>query len=490
MRKGSRATLRVRSPPIALRAMWIAALISAVACAAAQESPVAAPAPPPRPALRNVVIVTLDTVRADRLGCYGYFRDTSPRLDQLAAESLRFTRCLTPIAQTTPSHWSIFTGVGPYEHNVLSNHAGASTRGKTVERGRETVATMRTVAERFSDAGVRTGGFVGATPVKRATGLDAGFATWSEPVDDMRRLGSEVIADALAFVADSGEQRFFLWVHLFDAHEPLRPPQTPPAYLERFQSDARLATWLADRRFPEAMPELTQRGLTVASSNDRYDGALRFLDDQLALLLARLDEPALRDSTALIVVADHGTALGQHEHFGHGIVWDEQLRVPLLIRVPGVAPQVIETLCSTLDLWPMLFGLAPELTVPGVLEQCRGNDVLHSEGASRPIVSAAAKQGSDAITAGRWKLLRAPRVAARLYDLVDDPYELNDVAKDHSDVVARLAKLLDAELARQKRAGALHQKGGAPGAPPDPKLLEELRALGYTEDDSSGGGGK
>ncbi|MBL8842628.1 MAG: sulfatase-like hydrolase/transferase [Planctomycetes bacterium] len=475
--------------------MGIAALACFVAVATAQDAPpaaspaAAAPALAAPASLRHVVIVTIDTVRADRLGCYGYFRDTSPRLDAVAAESLRFTRCLTPIAQTTPSHWSLFTGVGPYEHNVLSNHAGASTRGKAVERGRDTVATLRTVAERFAEAGVKTGGFVGATPVKRSTGLAAGFTAWSEPVDEGRRLGKAVVDDALAFLGTVGDARAFLWVHLFDAHEPLRPPYTPPAYLERFRGDARLDAWLAERRFAAALPELTQRNLTIAGSNDRYDGALRFLDDQLAPLLDRLDEPAWRDSTALVIVADHGTALGQHDHFGHGIVWDEQLRVPLLLRVPGVAPRVVDTPCSTLDLWPMLFGLAPELTVAGVLEQCRGSDVLHSEGAARPIVSTAARSGSDAITAGRWKLVRGKGAPTQLYDLQDDPHELTDVAHDHSDVVDRLSKLLEAEIARQKRAAALHQRSGAEAGTPDPKLLEELRALGYTEDDDSGGGG-
>ncbi len=476
--------------------MGIAALACTVVLAALQDAPPAArsaAAAPPAPAaespLRHVVIVTIDTVRADRLGCYGYFRDTSPRLDALAAESLRFTRCLTPIAQTTPSHWSLFTGVGPYEHNVLSNHAGAATRGKQVERGRDSSATLRTVAERFTEAGVRTGGFVTATPVKRATGLAAGFSEWSEPVDEGRRLGAAAVADALGFLATVGDARAFVWVHLFDAHEPLRPPYTPPAYVERFRADPRLDAWLAERRFAAALPELTQRNLTIVSSNDRYDGALRFLDDQLAVLLDRLAEPPWRDSTAIVVVADHGTALGQHDHFGHGIVWDEQLRVPLLIRVPGVAPAVVETPCSTLDVWPMLFGLAPELQVPGVLDQCRGVDVLHAEGAARPIVSAAARSGSDAITAGRWKLVRVQRAPAQLYDLEDDPHELNDVATAHAEVVERLTKLLEAEVSRQKKAAALHQRGGAQAGTPDPKLLEELRALGYTEEDSSGGGG-
>ena len=209
----------------------------------------------------------------------------------------------------------------------------------------------------------------------------------------------------------------------------------------------------------------------------------------MARLLDRIEEAPWRDSTALVVVADHGTALGQHDHMGHGLCWDEQLRVPLLIRVPGVAPQVIDALCSTLDLWPTLFGLVPELADARFLEQCRGSDVLAADHVSRPLLATAAKQGIEALTAGHWKLLRSPRSAPQLFDLEADPSECQDVAAAHADVVAGMLKVLESEVAKQKKAAVLHRKSGAPTGTPDPKLLEELRALGYTEDDPSGAGG-
>lgn len=459
------------------------ALVASLAAQSAAPDPGAAPvAPPPAAAaIKNLVVVTIDTVRADRLGCYGYFRDTSPRLDALAKESIRFTRCLTPIAQTTPSHWSIFTGVTPYEHQMLTNFSGGGTRGGGVQ-GRKTAPTLRLLAERMAERGMKTGGFVASAPTKAKTGLDAGFATWTEP-EEMRRLGDEVVDDALAFVTTCGDAPFFAWVHLFDAHEPLKPPYLPEEYAGRFKADDQLKAWLDERCFPATVGMLASRGITVAEISDAYDSALRHLDDQLARLLERLDQPGLRAATALVIVADHGTAAGQHDLMGHGLCWDEQLRVPLLIRVPGAEPRVVDTPCSTLDLWPTLFGLAPELADADFAAQCRGSDVLAPDHVTRPLLGIGAKTGYDALTAGRWKLLREP-AGIKLYDLEADPHEHRDVAAEHPEIVAKLKAALIAETIRHKKAGGLQQRAAAGKL--DPKLLEELRALGYTEDDPSG----
>ncbi len=451
-------------------------LATVVGAPITQSSPPASSRPP----VRNLVVVTLDTVRADHLGCYDYFRDTTPHLDAFAAQSLRFTRCLTPIAQTTPSHTSLFTGVAPYEHGVFSNHSGMSAR-PGAPAGLKTSAVLATLAEVLRARGMKTGGFVAATPVKRHTGLAAGFEAWAEP-DSPRRGGREVIADALKFIDERGERPYFLWVHLFDAHEPLRPPTLPKPYLDRFGEEPRLASWLTERAFPATTQELEQHELTVPEVNNHYDGALRFLDEQLEVLLERLRRPQARDATAIVVVADHGTSNGQHSLMGHGVCWDEQFRVPLLIRVPGVEPRVVDVAMSTLDLWPTLFALAPELRDEGFAQQCRGSDVLASGFEPRPIFGMAARQNDvEALTAGRWKLLRAPRGVVHLFDLDADPFELADVSAQQPEIVARLSKLLDAEVSRQKQAGALRRKGAA-AAVVDPKVLEELRALGYAAD--------
>jgi arylsulfatase A-like enzyme len=470
-----------------LAAALLAFIVSASTPIAArhegQDPPTPAPAPAAGGGVKSLVVVTIDTVRADRLGCYGYFRDTSPRLDRFAAESLRFTRCLTPVAQTTPSHWSLFTGVTPHEHQVLTNFQGGGTRGGGV-KGRKSVATLRLLAERMTERGFQTGGFVASAPTKSKTGLAAGFSTWTEP-DEMRRLGHKVVEDAIKFVDGCADASYFAWLHLFDAHEPLKPPYLPSDYLDRYAEDDPLREWLRQREFPAAISVLAKRGISVAEVNNHYDSALRHLDDQLTRFLDHLDRSPARESTAVVIVADHGTAAGQRDHMGHGMCWDEQLRVPLLIRVPGVAPRVIDTPCSMLDLWPTVFGLVPALADADFAAQCRGGDVLAADHVERPVFSMGAKPNHDSLTTRRWKLMRDPE-GLKLFDLEADPFEAKEVSADHPEITAKLKAALVSEVARHKKAGLLHQRAGASGTP-DPKLVEELHALGYTEDDPSGG---
>ncbi len=362
-------------------------LAALVAATALQSEP---------PPIRNLVVITIDTVRADHLGCYGYFRDTTPNLDALAAQSLRFTRCRTPVAQTTPSHTSLFTGVGPFEHGVVSNHVLQSEKRQAMF-GLRTSPTLHTLAQLLGERGMKTGGFVAAVPVKRITGLSAGFDVWTEPAKE-RRAASAAISDLLGFIDQCGGAPFFAWTHCMDAHEPLKPPTTPVEFYERYGKEPALAEWLSKRGFPESVGDGVRAavGTPVTQVVNGYDGALRYLDAQLATLIARLDRPDLRDSTVLVVIADHGTAIGQHSEVGHGLCWDDMFRVPLLIRVPGVEPRVVDTMMSSLDLWPVVFALAPTLTAPAFLEQCRGTNVLAADFVPRPMSGApGAKRGTS-----------------------------------------------------------------------------------------------
>ncbi len=469
--------------PSRMRARTTSALVfvAAATAALAQEG-----AAPPAPPALNLVIVTIDTVRADHLGCYGYFRDTTPHLDALAKDCLRFTRCLAPIAHTTPSHCSLFTGVHPFEHGVLSNFFERPDEVRAA-LSLQTSPTLQTLAQAMRSRGRKTGGFVGSTPVKRFTGLDAGFDEWSEP-DKPRRTGREVIADALQFVDSCGGAPFFLWVHLFDAHGPIAPPRFPPKeYADRYKTDPALRAWLKERGFPDAVAGEHMGEVPPSSAHNYYDGALRFLDDQFDALAQRLRAKDLWDRTVIVVVGDHGQGLGQHGFLGHGTCWDEQLRVPLLVRVPGVAPAVVDLPCSTIDVVPTVAALAPDLADEAFLRQCRGVDLLAEGREPHPIFGMAPDEHDQAaLTAARWKLVRRGREAPLLFDLESDPFELRNVASDHKDVVTALVRRLDSEIARQRQSEKLHHAGMAAGAAIDPKILEELRALGYggTGDDA------
>jgi len=427
--------------------------------------------------VRSVIIVTLDTTRADHVGCYGYFRDTTPGLDAFARQSVRFTRCFAPIAQTTPSHASLFTGVYPCESGVTAN----SFQRSATEQARialRTTPTFATLAEVLRRKGLKTGGFVSGSTVKSVTGLSAGFDTWSEPKSE-RRIAKATIDAALQWLDSLDGAPCFLWIHLFDAHGPVVPPvNPPPEYLTRYPSDEAQHAWLAAR--DALTPVAGRREITPAEANNIYDGKLRFQDDEMAPLFARLDQKALRDSTVVAFVGDHGHGLGQHRFMSHGIAYAEQLQVPFLLRAPGLAPGVLERLISTIDVVPTLLALAPALRDDGFLEQCRGRDALAHEFEERPLFGMSAPEnGRLTLFSSRWKLILERSGKTELFDMATDPFELKDVAAELPEVVARIGRALLHEFESQQERARLHFPDGLPERPISAKLLHELEALGY-----------
>ena len=309
--------------------------------------------------------MTLDTVRADHLGCYGYFRDTTPNLDAFAAESLRFNNCLAPIAHTTPSHLSLFTGLFPTEHGLTSN---------TLALRVDADAPLLTLARALRGRGLLTGGFVSAAPVRSVTGLVDGFQSWSEPAaHEFRRPARETLAHALAFLDRCGDQPFFAWIHLFDAHAGAdsreRSSAAAPA---RSRADASLEEWLRERGV-DAVDVRNPKRKEILAAIDHYDDSLHHLDLQLAPLLDRLATPALRERTVVVITSDHGEGLGQHGTLRHGFtVFREQFRVPLLIRAGGTTTTsgaAIDTPLSTIDVIATLAGLEPSLADEALLAQ-------------------------------------------------------------------------------------------------------------------------
>ncbi|MBL8840638.1 MAG: sulfatase [Planctomycetes bacterium] len=470
---------------------------------AALSLPQALSSPPPQeranPAIRHLVVITLDTVRADLLKSYGHFRETMPALERYVADAWRFERCYAPISHTTPSHASLFTSTLPYEHGVVGNSINESGEGKKAFR-LATSPTLRTLAQALQETGHRTGGFVAATPVKRFTGLDAGFDHWTEP-KATRRPGAVVVTDALRFLERRADADCFAWLHLFDAHGPFQPAAFgPPEHLGFYGREPALEQWLAERRFPEDPAGRSSKVLPTLDTVNQYAGSLRFLDAQLAPLFERLQQPDLAESTLVAIVADHGQGLGQHGFRGHGIVWNEQLHVPFFLKVPGRPGRAVATPCSSLDVVPTLLGFAPHLVLPAFLEQLQGADLLAPDFVERPLFACAPVDYQfDAVVTARFKLVRKPGGAADLYDLAADPYELKNVAAAHPQVVAELTALLDERREADAKRARRHQNS-AKAEPLDPELARELDELGYgaggenrpADDDDGGksGGGE
>ena len=388
----------------------------------------------------NIVLITIDTLRADRLGAYRYFRDTSPALDALAEESIVFERCIAPMATTYPSHLSLLTSTYPHETGAVAN-AGAG--------GAPFVPTpyLRSLAQLLSESAYQTAAFVSAAPLKSFSGIDAGFDVFDEP-EPRTRPAEETNARVFEWLEARGEAPSFLWVHYFEPHSPYQPPDPLD---KKFRPDDELRSYLTERDFQP----IYRAGTLPVHVNSRYDGE----------------------------------GLGQHGEKEHGGVWDEHLHVPLVIRVPGVEAVRVGDLISIADIVPTLMGLVELPNEDVFLRQASGTDRL-AEHAERPLVFSqepsapwrtrrGERKPSYALTGNDWKLIHNPDRKDLLFRLSEDPFELEDVSAEHSDVTVRLRKILLARIEQPKaRRTAL---GATSEQEVDPAIVEQLRALGYVQ---------
>ena len=428
------------------------------------------------PALPDLVVVTLDTTRADHLGSYGYFRETSPHFDAFGEQALVFERHIAPMATTLPTHTSLFTAAHPTEHGVIAN---VDDEGQRFARAPGLIP----FAVFASELGYRTGAFVSATPLKRGSGIEEGFERFDQP-RRQNRSAAATTERALSWLAEVEERApFLLWVHYFDPHGPVDPPAP---YDELFAADAALERYLRERRFAdESKRPFGGRRVETRPTVNAYDGEIRFMDSEFGRLLGALRARERWAETALVVLADHGESLGQHGIPGHGGLWNEQLRAPLAMRIPGLAPGRNDALISTTDVLPTWLA---RLALPGIdewLAQASGRNVL-ADGAERPFVVSRtsqrkAKLGKPlgfALTTERWKLVRGEDGALALYDLENDPFELAPV-EAQPELRTELFEALEAAIARQTaRANELGQ-GSAQAIPQE--QLEQLEQLGYIE---------
>ena len=278
----------------------------------------------------NVLIVTLDTLRADRIGAYGYAAARTPVLDGLAARGARFANATTTTPLTLAAHTSLFTGTFPTYHGVRDN------TGFYVDD------SLQTLAETLKARGYRTAGFVGAFVLDGRWGIAQGFDEYVDDfdlgedvgpgLDAIQRRGSEVVDKAAGWLHGVGDQPFFGWVHLYDPHTPYDAP-------------AEFAS-----RFPD-------------TRDGAYDAEIAYTDSQVGRLLAALETAGHLDDTLVVVLADHGEQLGEHDEQAHGFfVYDASVQVPLIMAGPGVTPRVVPDQVRIVDVMPTVLDL---LQVPG-----------------------------------------------------------------------------------------------------------------------------
>jgi len=403
--------------------------------------------PPERVPGANVVVIGIDTLRADHLGCYGYRRPTSPRLDALAREAVLFETAVSPSPWTLPAFASIFTGLLP------SSHRAGEGKQLNVSRLDPARATLATV---LHEAGWRTGSFVSNGYVGRDVGLAEGF---DEHREAMQSAGAA--AQAIAWLQAHAQERFFVFLHIVDPHQPYAPPA----------EDA--APFLDPRYTGPVGASFSGFGDPTWSDADRrrvvdlYDGEVHFADGLVGRVLDTLASLGVADRTLVVVVSDHGEELFEHRLIGHGhTLYDELLRVPLIVRWPGgglhrrVAPQV-----RAMDVFPTVLD-ALALPVPDGLDGVSLLPLLHGGRASPETETAFAEYlivdpERKAIRRDGLKLILDPASgAASLFDLRADPTEQRDVASTRPAETAELRARLEHRLRATLEGFHLLVRGG------------------------------
>jgi arylsulfatase A-like enzyme len=337
----------------------------------------------------GIVVITLDTTRADRLSPYGFMNVSLPHLERLAREGVVFDQATSGAPLTLPAHASLFTGLLPPNHGVSDNADSPLAD------------THTTLAETLRARGFRTGAFVGSVVLDPDRGLRQGFEVYRGVDGDVgrrshrvQRRADQVVTDAVEWLDTIGGSRFLLWAHLYDPHRPYEPP-------EPFAS---------------------------IYAHNLYVGEIAFVDAEIGRLLAALERQALLNRTIVVVAGDHGESLGEHGERDHGVfIYENVLRVPLLIRGPSLAPSRIAEVVRLTDVMPTVLNLAgvPVPPVDGIslVDLMRGRTRgLDLEAYSESLYPERFGWSRlHALRDGRFKLIDAPR--PELYDLERDPFE-------------------------------------------------------------------
>lgn len=398
----------------------------------------------------NVLLITLDTTRADCLGCYGHPVVKTPNIDRLAAEGAMFTQCMATCPLTLPSHASIMTGTYPFVHRARNN-------GRyLVDDGNETLAEI------LSQAGYTTGAEVSAYVLDAIWGIGQGFDHYRSETEQlavgdrlqrMETLQSEpsdaVVSRALNWLDANKPNKFFLWTHFFDPHEPCEPP---PAFRRMYR--------------------------------DPYFGEISFVDQQIGRLINALERRGILDQTMIVLTADHGEGRGDHQELTHSyFLYDATMRAPLIFWRPGLITKGrrIDSQVSTVDIAPTILsilGMDDPAGMQGVsltplLEGTARDLRLTSYGETLSPKHAFGYAVLRALRADGWKYIHAPK--PELFDLRNDPNELRNVAGMHPDRVSKMREMLATLMA--DAGGA--RSGSDRAVQLDEEATRKLSALGY-----------
>jgi arylsulfatase A-like enzyme len=420
----------------------------------------------------DVVLVVLDTTRADRLGVYGNPRDVSPHLDRFAGGAMLFRNAWSTSSWTLPAHASLFTGLYPSAHGArMTPDVDPDSLG---DNPAYLASSAVTLAELLAAEGYRTAAFAAAGWLAPEFGLLQGYEV--QDAENLRRIRADEITDrAIAWLREvPGQEPLHLLVNYFDPHDPLDPPEGFDDYpMAKHPLEA-------GARSPEGGVELSPGQL--AARLDRYDGEIRFMDHHLGRLFEALQRAGRYDRSLTIVTADHGEHFGEHGAIGHGAwLYEEVLHVPLLIRLPGGRDggREIDAPVSLVDILP----LVAEVVGIDLPRQVNGQPlgerrfVLAEESPSPLLVEMLGEALDRDLVSGirwPWKLIVSSRGESELYRLDEDPNESNQLT--NPSVEADLRQEIERIL------GSLEPTPPDPHPPPmSPETRARLKALGYVK---------
>jgi choline-sulfatase len=390
-------------------------------------------APPAFAPPRLIVLITIDTLRADRLGAYGSRAGLTPNLDRFAQGAARFTAAVAQVPLTLPAHATILTGLHPARHGIRTNDGF-------------TLANVPTLAEALRARGFATGGFIGGYPLRASSGLSRGFDRYDDDFlkrsTAVERRADDVVDAAAAWIGDHASRPVFAWLHLFDPHSPYTPPEP----------------------------------FATAYAKAPYDGEIAYTDAAIGRFFERLSRAGLAAAAAVFIIADHGESLGEHGERTHGtFLYDATVHVPLLVKVPSAPARVVDAPVEAADLAPTIAELAG-----ATMRSVDGRSVL-------PLV---ARGGGDmdrpayaesyyqnvllgwsplrAVRTRTWKFIEAPR--PELYNLDTDAAEIHNRVADRGALAVGLQRTLPPIDDSRSATLSTPARGDA---------AERLRGLGY-----------
>lgn len=434
----------------------------------------------------NLLLITIDTLRADHLGCYGYARDTSPSIDRLARDGTLFEQARVQWPKTNASVASLLTSTYGATNGVRAAAASLDRR-------------LTTLAEMLAEEGYYSAAFVANAHLGKAFRFDQGFAEVHElwgnrwvvhnsTINSAPFANDRIAREVKSWLAQNGGRRFFLWVHFLDPHGPYQPPA---GFDGRFGQDELYRaqqTPVAEELIPWWIKD--EKSTTLGDYVANYDREIASTDAAVGEILEEVKRLGLERKSLVVLTADHGESLGEHRYFfQHGkFLYDDCLRVPLIMRLPGKIPagRRVSAHVGLIDLLPTILDLLgsdraryrTQLEGESFFELFRRKGT--GEIAQRPIFSEA-QRGQVSVVLGEWKLIHEPATERyRLFDLGLDPGETQDVSERHPSVVAKLQGMMESWRAERKRNRSYLSKR-VPAAEMEPAVRQQLENLGYLE---------